>query len=47
MENRGEMIPTGQNPDVSTRALWQSYQHCHLVEKQEELAKEMIILPPD
>jgi hypothetical protein len=33
---------TGQNSKSSTTALWQSYQQCHLVAKQEELAKQII-----
>jgi hypothetical protein len=40
MQSDGGMILTGENPDLSTRALWQSYQQ-PLVAKQEELAKEM------
>jgi hypothetical protein len=40
MENNGGMISTRETPDLSTRALWQSYQQSHLVAKQEELAKE-------
>jgi hypothetical protein len=43
MENHGGMIST-EETDVSTRALWQSYQQRHLIEKQEKLAREMINL---
>jgi hypothetical protein len=43
MENYGGIIPTGESPDSSTRALvdesGQSYQQSHLVAKQQELAK--------
>jgi hypothetical protein len=31
----------GKTPDLSTRALWQSYQQSHLVAKQDELPKEI------
>jgi hypothetical protein len=34
----------GKTPDSSTRALWKSCQHSHLVEKQEELANEIMNL---
>jgi hypothetical protein len=42
MENRGEIISTGETLDSSTTALWQSYQKSHLAAKQEELVKEMM-----
>jgi hypothetical protein len=45
MENHGGMILIAEAPDSSTTALWQSYQQCHLLEKQKELTKEMTILP--
>jgi hypothetical protein len=32
-----ESYRQGKTADSSTRALWQSYQQCHLVTKQEEL----------
>jgi hypothetical protein len=35
------MISTGNTPDSSIIALRKSYLQSHLVEKQEELAKEM------
>jgi hypothetical protein len=34
----------GKTPDLSTRALWQSYQQSYLVAKHEELSKEIRIL---
>jgi hypothetical protein len=33
-----------RTPDSLTGALWQFYQHCHLVAKHEELVKEIINL---
>jgi hypothetical protein len=39
MENRGGMISIGKIPDSSTRALWQSYHHSHLVANQKELGE--------
>jgi hypothetical protein len=42
MENCGGMILTGKTPDLSIRALWQSYHQNHLVAKQEELEKEIM-----
>jgi hypothetical protein len=42
MDNHGAMIATGETPDSSTRALWQSYQQRYLVAKQEELLKEIM-----
>jgi hypothetical protein len=33
------MISTGRAPDLSFRALWQSYRHIHLVANQEELGE--------
>jgi hypothetical protein len=42
MENHGGMIVTGETLDLSTSALWQSYQQSHPVTKQVELAKQMI-----
>jgi hypothetical protein len=39
MEDHGGMISVGKTPDLSIRALWQSYQQSHLVAKQEELGK--------
>jgi hypothetical protein len=43
-QNHGGMISTGETPDSSTRALWQSYSQFHLLEKQEGLAKEINIV---
>jgi hypothetical protein len=37
MENHGETVQIGENPDMSTRPLCQSYQQSHLVAKQEEI----------
>jgi hypothetical protein len=34
------MISTEENPDSSTTALWQSYQHRQLVANQEYVGKE-------
>jgi hypothetical protein len=42
MESHGGMISTGETPDLSTRALWQSYQQSHLVAKHEEMARDMM-----
>jgi hypothetical protein len=42
MENHGGIVSTGKTPDLSIRALWQSYQQSHLVAKQEELTKEIM-----
>jgi hypothetical protein len=39
MDNHGGMRSTGGTPDLSTRALWQSYQKSDLVTKQEELGE--------
>jgi hypothetical protein len=39
-EKHGGMISTGETPDSSTRALWQSYKQCHLIAKQEKLGKK-------
>jgi hypothetical protein len=40
MENRGGKISTEETPDLSTRALWKSYQQSHLVPK-EKLEEEI------
>jgi hypothetical protein len=34
-----ERYQQGKTPDSSTGALWQSYQHSHLVAKQEEMGE--------
>jgi hypothetical protein len=36
MENHGGIISTGETPDSSTRALWESYQQSHIVANQVE-----------
>jgi hypothetical protein len=41
-ENYGGMYCQGKTLDSSTRVFWQSYQHSHLVARQEEVAKEMM-----
>jgi hypothetical protein len=41
MENHGGIIPTGDTPDSSTRAVWKFHQHSHLAVKQEALTKDM------
>jgi hypothetical protein len=44
MEHHGEMMVTEENPDSSTRALWQSYEQSS-GSKQEEWAKGIRICP--
>jgi hypothetical protein len=44
MDNHGGIIPTGETPTSSTRALWKSCQHSYLVAKQEALAKKIMNL---
>jgi hypothetical protein len=39
MENHGGIISAGEATDLSTRALWQSYQQNLLVAKQDELGE--------
>jgi hypothetical protein len=39
MENSGGMISTGETPDLSTTALWQSYQQSHILANKEELGE--------
>jgi hypothetical protein len=38
----GMMMLYGKIPDSSTKALWQSYQQGHLVEKQDKRGEEML-----
>jgi hypothetical protein len=45
MENHGGMISKGETPDPSVRAVWQSHQQSHLVEKHKELEKKMLNFP--
>jgi hypothetical protein len=44
MDNHGGIMPTGETPNSSTRALWKSCQQSYLVAKQEELAKKIMNL---
>jgi hypothetical protein len=43
MEKYGGIMLTGENSQyVHQNALWQSYQHSHLIANQEDMGKEMM-----